>query len=165
MPAFFFDTSAVVKRYILEPGTGWIRALCEARDPKFEKKVNSVFISEITIVEGAAAFALLIRRGVISKREGEAAYSKFLEDADSEYHTVRLTPVLVRASAELTQRHPLKAYDAMQLAFGLHANALLQANGLSLVFITADDTLLQAARVEELAIENPFDHRDLDATT
>jgi len=163
MPAFFFDTSAIVKRYIVEPGTGWIRALCQAQnESQSQQEPNSIFISEIAIVEGAAAFALLTRRGIISKQEGAFAYGKFLQDVENEYRAVRLTPALTRHAAELTQRHPLKAYDAMQLAFGMHIKALFQANNLALVFVTADDTLLNAARAEGMATENPFDHRDLD---
>ena len=162
MPAFFFDSSAVVKRYITESGSKWVRGICEARDPATDENANPIFISEVTIVESAAAFAILVRRGVIPQREGKDAYGKFAQDAESEYRIVRLTPALVRAAAELTQRHPLKAYDAVQLAFGLHTNLLLRANGIPLTFVTGDETLLQAARAEGMATENPFDHSDLD---
>ncbi|MDZ7320020.1 MAG: type II toxin-antitoxin system VapC family toxin [candidate division KSB1 bacterium] len=158
MSVFFFDTSAVVKRYIPEPGTTWIRSLCDKGD------FNSIFISEIAVVEGAAAFALLARRGIISKRESQDAYERFLDDTERQYRMIGLTSTLVRAAAELTQHHPLKAYDAIQLAFGLHLNTLFHANNQSLIFVTADETLLQAARAEGIATENPFDHRDLDTT-
>ena len=162
MTAYFFDTSVVVKRYITEPGSVWVRRVCDARDPETNEKSNSILIGEITIVEGAAAFAILVRRNIISKRDGRDAYAQFIEGVESEYQVTGLTRPLIRAAAQLTQRHPLKAYDAMQLAVGLEANDRLRANDLSLVFVSGDGSLLQAAQAEGLATENPFDHRDLD---
>lgn len=31
VPAYFFDSSAIVKRYHREPGTAWVQAICEPR--------------------------------------------------------------------------------------------------------------------------------------
>ncbi len=47
---------------------------------------------------------------------------------------------------------------AMQLSLALHANALLNADGLSLTLVSGDDQLLQAAQAEGLATDNPFAH-------
>lgn len=33
MAAYFFDTSALVKRYVREPGSDWVRNLACARSP------------------------------------------------------------------------------------------------------------------------------------
>ncbi|MBI4788759.1 MAG: type II toxin-antitoxin system VapC family toxin [Chloroflexi bacterium] len=162
MSNYFFDTSAVVKCYIVEPGTTWVRQLCNAQAPDTGEKLHLIFISEIAIVESAAAFAILARRGEISKRDSQDAYAKFVEAVEREYRIVDLTRPSVRAAAGLTQRHPLKSLDAIQLAIGLNTRDLLQANELSLVFVTGDDQLLQAAQAEGLATENPFDHADLD---
>jgi predicted nucleic acid-binding protein len=121
-----------------------------------------IFISELTIVEGAAAFAILVRRGVVPKRAGTDAYRKFIDGVEREYRVVGLTAALVRAAAELTQKHPLKAYDAMQLAVALDTYTLLKANEVSLNFVSGDETLLQAARAEGMATDNPFAHAELD---
>jgi predicted nucleic acid-binding protein len=59
-------------------------------------------------------------------------------------------------AADLTQHHPLKAYDAVQLAVALRYGPVLA--GHPFTFVSGDDTLLAAARAEELSIENPFDH-------
>lgn len=31
VPAYFFDSSAIVKRYHREPGIAWVQAICEPR--------------------------------------------------------------------------------------------------------------------------------------
>jgi cation transport ATPase len=58
----------------------------------------------------------------------------------------------------LTQQHPLKAYDAVQLAVALHQNRFLLTVHHTLTFISGDRKLLAAAVAEELAIDNPFEH-------
>lgn len=60
------------------------------------------------------------------------------------------------AATDLTQRHPLKAYDALQLAVALHYGQIL--SGHPFTFVSADGTLLAAAQAEGLVTENPFDH-------
>jgi predicted nucleic acid-binding protein len=162
MSVHFFDASAIVKRYVREPGSVWVRGVCEARDGN-GNRVNRVAIAEIGRVEVAAAFAVLVRRNEISKSLGKHAYEQFIGEAAEEYRSIRLTPATVHNAAELTQRHPLKAYDAVQLASALAFQESLQASGVGLTFVSGDDNLLQAAHAEGLTTENPFEHSDLDA--
>jgi predicted nucleic acid-binding protein len=61
-------------------------------------------------------------------------------------------------ATELTQQHPLKAYDAVQLAVALHYRQVLARYKLALTFVSGDTQLLAAAAAEELAVDNPFDH-------
>ncbi len=60
---------------------------------------------------------------------------------------------------ELTQRHRLRGYDAVQLATGLAVNEVLVAAGLpGLTFVAADADLVAAARVEGLLADDPNFH-------
>jgi len=61
-------------------------------------------------------------------------------------------------AAHLTQRHPLKAYDAVQLAVALRHSRALAARHLVLTFVSGDATLVTAAQSEGLPTDNPFDH-------
>jgi hypothetical protein len=66
---------------------------------------------------------------------------------------------VVEQAVQLTQRHRLRGYDAVQLATALDANATLVAAGLpALTFVAADDDLLAAARAEGLDADNPNLH-------
>ena len=51
MPIYYLDSSAVVKRYIDEPGSVWIRQLCDARDTDTGEKLNLMTIGDIAAVE------------------------------------------------------------------------------------------------------------------
>ena len=158
MPFYYFDSSAIVKRYVDEPGSTWVRQLCQARDTETDEKLNFITIGEIAVAEVAAAFAILVRRNVLSKKAGERNYRKFMDEFRSEYKLAPVTSAIILSAAALTQSHPLKAYDAIQLAVALRSNDLLKKDDLFLTFVTADKTLLQAAEAEELAAENPQDH-------
>lgn len=61
-------------------------------------------------------------------------------------------------AADLTQKHPLKAYDAVQLAVALRHSQALAVYNLPLTFVSGDNTLLNAAQAEGLPTDNPFDH-------
>jgi predicted nucleic acid-binding protein len=66
---------------------------------------------------------------------------------------------LAEAAGELVGRYPLRAYDAVQLASALRAQAdLSQAASLTLTFLAADEHLLAAAQAEGLLTENPNRH-------
>lgn len=163
MANYYFDSSVIVKRYVNEPGSVWTRQLCDARDAATAHKSNLIMIGEIAIVEVSAAFAILVRRNVIPKRIGERAYRQFVQSFQDEYELVNITPQSITTAAELAQRHPLKAYDALQLACTLRAHTLLAAKNLPMIFVSGDNQLLQAARAEGLASDNPFAHTDLDS--
>jgi predicted nucleic acid-binding protein len=121
-----------------------------------------ISVAEISRVEVAAAFAILVRRNEIPPTLGKRAFQEFTDEIDEEYSLVRLTPEIIRHATDLTQRHPLKAYDAVQLATALAFHESLRAQGFPLIFVSGDDRLVPAAETEGLATDNPFNHVDLD---
>ena len=158
MSLYYFDASALVKRHVLEPGSTWVRALIDCLDPKTGKRINTVLIAEVSLVEVAAALAVVERTGRINRRHRDHEYDHFLDDADRLYG---LLPVLNEdfyMAAELTQQHPLKAYDAVQLAVALRYRQIPARYELALTFVSGDDQLLAAAEAEGLMVDNPFDH-------
>ena len=150
---YFLDTSAVVKRYAPERGSRWIKGLIE--NPE-----NSVTIVQICIVEVAAALARKVRTGEISRNSCQKALTRFLADMDTgDYEIAKLDDEVVSFAVGLTQRHPLRGYDAVHLAAALVLNRALVEVGLSpLTFVAADDVLCKAAEKEKLTVENPNQH-------
>ena len=59
MPAYYFDSSGIAKRYATETGSGRVRSIVAEAE-------NTVIITEIGTVEVAAAFAKMRRRGRIT---------------------------------------------------------------------------------------------------
>lgn len=148
----YFDSSALVKRYLDEPGTAWVQAWCS--DPG-----QTVAVAEIGLVEIAAAFASKLRGGFITQEEYHNARDDLVADARDEYVLVTINRLVVDEAIELTGRRRLRGYDAVHLACALHLNRALIAHDLApLTFVSADDDLLTAAAAEGLFTDNPNRH-------
>ncbi len=152
MPAYYFDSSGIAKRYTTERGSSWVRSI-------IAEIGNLVIIAEIGTVEVAAAFAGMQRSRRISIEERDRYLRLFLHDAATRYEVVPLDSRIIRAAIDLTQKHKLRGYDAIQLATALAVNAeLLQKRLPPLTFVAADEDLLEAAKAEGLHAENPSLH-------
>lgn len=152
MAAYFFDSSALVKRYVTESGTPWISSLC---DPTVG---HTLYISRVTGAEVIAALARRIRTGSLTGVAAESAMSAFRADFSNVYLVSELTPALVERAMDLAQTHSLRGYDAIQLAAALDVNAERRGYGFPpLTLVSADMDLNEAATVEGVAVENPND--------
>jgi predicted nucleic acid-binding protein len=84
------------------------------------------------------------------------AIRSFRYDLDTQYQVVEVSRQLVDAAGELVFHHPLRAYDAVQLASALQIHAALSlAAAAPLVFVSADDRLIVAAQAEGISTDNP----------
>ncbi|MDT4896614.1 MAG: uncharacterized protein QOH25_1691 [Acidobacteriota bacterium] len=150
MPVYFFDSSAIVKRYVKETGTEWIIKLT---DPA---KLNRIYIASITGVEVVSAISRRARNGDISKAETFDATDQFTLDFYSQYRVLEITYTLINEAMVLAIRFPLRGYDAVQLAAALAINERRLLLSLpSLTLISADDALNAAAISEGLTVNNP----------
>ena len=71
MTRYYLDTSALVKRYVDEAGSDWLRALTAPDQNAL------LFISCMTIVEVISAFARRLRDGSLTRQEFAAARDAF----------------------------------------------------------------------------------------
>jgi hypothetical protein len=154
MSYFFFDSSALVKRYLSERGNAWVLRLTDSTAG------NTITLAEITQVEVAAALAARHRApGGISRRERDGAVDLLAYHCQNEYNLIALNRAILDRAVDLTQNHRLRGYDAVQLATTLMTNEALLAAGLAgLTFVAADNDLLAAAQAEGLPTENPNDY-------
>jgi hypothetical protein len=156
MGFFYLDSSVVVKCYVDEPGSAWVRLLII--EPE-----NTTVLSEIAIVEVSAALAMSVRMGKLRKSLGRAAYETFHADiAAGIYQLLAVARSTIDEAAGLAQAHPLKGYDAVHLATGLEAARSLADQEIVLVFVSGDAQMLRAAGAEGLTTDNPFLHVDAD---
>jgi predicted nucleic acid-binding protein len=148
--AYYFDASALVKYYILEPGSTWVRAIINATDAQGTHLMNTIFVADISVTEVAAAFAILHRTQRIRRSARDGAFGQLVNDATRRYQLLGTDHHDFFAAASLTQSHPLKAYDAVQLAVALHHAANLATYNLPLTFVCGDRTLLAATDRQSL---------------
>jgi predicted nucleic acid-binding protein len=132
----YLDTSAFVKRYVIEPGSASVR-------PLFRTK--SVATSRIAYAEIAATMARLCREGALDEPARDAVTVR-LDDDFGAVTIVEIRAALVRRIPGLVARQALHGYDAVHLASAL----ALRERGLAVTFWAADTRLIRAARAEGL---------------
>jgi predicted nucleic acid-binding protein len=142
MPPYFFDTSALVKRYHVEPGTDNIDKLLSQAD-------DALIISNITIAEFTSAFAKKRREGAIDGKTLRSCLSSFSTDLLADFWIIDLERSQIYKSRDLIIRYGLRTLDGLQLA------AALSVSTLKPVFVCSDNRLLDAAVGEGLDVYNP----------
>ncbi len=153
MADFYFDSSALVKRYIRESGSPWVTGLF---DPSLG---HDAFIAAITPVEIIAAIARRARGKSITQDQATTAYDLIRSDLQTDYQVVELNEAVLLSAMRLAESHGLRGYDAVQLSGALEINTLLLNNDLPpLVFVSADEELNNVAAAEGLAVEDPNQH-------
>ena len=78
MALYYCDTSALVKYYVTEPGSTWVRQLIEERDADPTRFRHAILIADITRVEVAAGLAIIERVGRVRRTERDREYAHFL---------------------------------------------------------------------------------------
>lgn len=134
----YLDTSALVKRYIVEAGTPEVQAWIAA--------ARLVNVSVIARAEMGAAVSKAARMGWLSAEQGQFALEWFRSEWES-YGRLPVSEAAVQLADTLACRYGLRGFDAVHLAC-----ALLYHQGLGepLSFACYDRDLWQAAREEGL---------------
>ena len=153
MAGYFCDSSAIVKRYIRETGTGWIIGLMRS------SAKNEFAVAQITGVEVVSAISRRHRGNFLTNTQADKASYRFLRDFNNRFGVIKIDDAIIRNAIYLAQTHVLRGYDAVQLASAIALNAKLSKLGLSaFTFISADNALNSAAQAEGLAVDNPNNH-------
>lgn len=153
MADYFFDTSALVKAYISEVGTTWVRHILD--NPQ-----HRIWIAALTKVEVVAALTRRFRAGDLTQQQLNQASSDALQDC-ADFLAVPIIIDVVDRAVALTQRHNLRAYDAIQLSTALEAQDALLTNlspPIDFTFVSAELELNQAAQLEGMQVEDPNNH-------
>ena len=151
---YFLDSSALIKRYVVEIGSPWIKTLTDSQTG------NSLLVVRITWVEVLSAFARRQREGGITAAEVAALIQKFRSEFNSRYRVIEVDVALVERAGELIVQYPLRAYDAVQLASALRVQSVLTSmTETQLIFVSADNRLLDIAQSAGLVIDNPNNYR------
>ncbi|WP_333272377.1 type II toxin-antitoxin system VapC family toxin [Microcoleus sp. D3_18_C2] len=115
-----------------------------------------LLISQITWVEVHSAFARRLRDRSLSAERFDLIVQKVREDFENEYRVIDVDQTLIETATELVMQHPLRAYDAVQLAAALRVQYILTSiPETQLIFVSADNRLLDIARSAGLATDNP----------
>lgn len=149
MGFLYYDSSAIVKRYIDEKGSLGVRL--QIRDEE-----NTIYISSITRAEVAAALGKRYRLGDITEEQRKQIYSDFQTDVKTDYKIVEVNEQVISLAMDLATNNSLRGYDSVQLATALLLDRGLSMNRKGKInFVSADQNLCQIASKEGLVVSNP----------
>lgn len=146
MSSVFADASALVKLYVDEDGHSWTRAILD------------IAVAQVSRVEVPAALWRKTRTGGLDLADAALLVRAFEADwvgtplDPPRFAIVGASEEVLEHAAELTGRHGLRAYDAVQLASAL---ALTAVDPLSSDFVAFDLRLREAAAAERLSTPQP----------
>ena len=153
MAHYFFDTSALVKRHVIEAGSPWVKSLVRA------KAAHTLYIARITAIEVTSAITRRQRAGSLSAAQGGAILGHFRRHLTQRYVIVEVAAPLLTAGMLLARTHGLRAYDAVQLAAALEVHRDHKNAGIGpITLVSADQELNAAGFAEGLIVEDPNTH-------
>ncbi len=106
----YLDTSALLKRYVVEPGSNEVSALIAPQ--------QVVATCAVARAEAACALARAVRLGSLAAAAARQAH-KVLGREWKSYVRVRVTEALIARADSLAWGHKLRGYDAVHLAAAL----------------------------------------------
>jgi predicted nucleic acid-binding protein len=139
---YFFDTSALVKRYHRESGSDRVNAI-------FDDQGNVLIVSELAIVEVASALQRKRYRGEITVQAMNDALAQFDNAVLNDLIVAGFRSGFIQQARDLVWQHGLRTLDALQLTTALEFRALAP------VFVCTDDRLCRVAGNVGLTILNP----------
>lgn len=150
---YFLDSSALIKRYIPEHGTAWVRSITPP------SAGHTIIIAQVTQVEIYSGVSRRRREGLVPLRTAQTIRLLLHRHVKRESMVVEVTGSIIQHAEDLLDMHPLRAYDAIQLASALAASRRLTEAALApLLFVSADVRLLTAATAERLTVDDPNAH-------
>ncbi|MBI3493169.1 MAG: type II toxin-antitoxin system VapC family toxin [Acidobacteria bacterium] len=135
----YFDASALVKRYVREPGSSTVRRCLRS---------DRAVTSRLSEVEVVSALARLTREKAISDRERDRGLQRLADDFQRLW-VVELIPEVVTLARALLARRALRAADAIQLASCLYIRNELSE---PVPLVVYDDRLANAAIAEGVLV-------------
>jgi predicted nucleic acid-binding protein len=134
----YFDTSALLKRYLDEDGSD---------------EVNDLFLKDnlygslsLTQVEMSASFQKAVRMKLISANKASDALKDFLEDWQS-FTRLRVTAAVIEKATDIAWKYSLRGYDSLHLASALLWQETLDVK---ITFAAFDNDLLLACHKADL---------------
>ena len=150
MPIYYLDTSALMKRYISEPGSDAVRELFEGLADSDE-----LTTSYLTLLEVNSTATGLLNGRVLTQQAYENILDQFTQDIpDYDFTLIPVQNELIDRGITIAREYSLRSLDA------IHFTSILIASGMSLdsqdiYMVSADRELIAACDAHGILTLNP----------
>jgi predicted nucleic acid-binding protein len=146
MAYFYFDSTALVKRYSRERGTRLVNALFTKRDRK-------IILGLFALTEFYSALALKARQGELTRDDWYSVILKFESESDRGlFHYIAPT-----TETFVTTKQLIIDYPMLRSSQALHLALAMELRPLRVFVVTADQQIVELCRPLGLKAINPED--------
>jgi len=140
---YFFDSSAIIKRYHRETGTEKVDEIVDG--------IGEIYISSLALIETIATLRRKVKERKLTHNRFSKLKSAFLYDVEKRYALIPIEDSLVVDALYLAEKYAMKSLDSLQLASALKIKSVEE----EIIFVSADLQLLKFAQKEGFEIFNP----------
>jgi predicted nucleic acid-binding protein len=144
---YFLESTAFAKLFVQEPGTDALIRLMETVED------NRKLIAASAPLEVYSAIRRRARAGAISPEDASSALDILRVEA-ARMVQEPLNPAVLEAARQLVDRTELRWPDAIQLGAAIVAREMFQ--GTEIIFVSASQCLLEAAKIEGFNVLDPL---------
>lgn len=157
MPIYYLDTSAVIKRYIPEPGSDVVEELFDGLTDSDE-----LATSYLTLLEVNSTTARLLKGRAITRREYQRTLNQFIQDiSDYGFTLIPVQNKLIDRSTEIAREYFLRSLDILHFASAMIASEMLSV-GQEIYMVSADRELIAACESYGIPALDPQSNDALD---
>ncbi len=155
MPIYYLDTSALMKRYISEPGSNVVRELFDGLTDSDE-----LTASYLTLLEVNSTATRLLNGRVLTQQAYENILDQFTQDIpDYGFTLIPVQNELIDRGITIAREYSLRSLDAMHFISTLIASSLSSQD---IYMVSADRELIAACEVYGISTLNPQSNNTLD---
>jgi len=137
---YYFDSSALIKRFIEEKGSD--------RVEKLFQKADNIFTSTVTEIECLSVLKRLFVDDLITPKDLKTIKNELELDFNS-YKIIPLDLGLKASCRKIIEKYQIRSLDSIQLASAIRAKNQIDH------FVASDKNLLKVAKMEGFAILDP----------
>lgn len=147
MALYYLETSALVKLYVLEPGTERLLQISS------NASQNRLAVLALSVVEARSAIRRRERAGDIDPKAAALVLDRLQHHMEGRFLRQPVSEAVLDSALEIIDRYALRAYDAIQLAGCLALKVGAETEYPT--FVCSNQQLLEAARSELLPVLDP----------